>query len=66
MSDSLDATLLIINFSLLVCLLIKTYSMNKEVKEGISSGKNDHRELHKRIDHLYQICIQMLGTRYKP
>jgi hypothetical protein len=35
------------------------------IKKDIGDLKSDQIDARKRTDHLYQICIEMLGTRHK-
>jgi hypothetical protein len=36
-----------------------------DIREDIKELKDANNRSEKRIDHLYQICIEMLGTKHK-
>jgi len=42
-------------------ILKEIHSMHKDLEEI----KSHQKKSGERIDHLYQICIEMLGTRHK-
>lgn len=57
--------ILIIIGSLGGMMYVMLHFMLKEIHKDLADIKQEQRDARKRTDHLYQICIEMLGTRHK-
>ncbi len=68
MQDWLIAMLILLGIGNVI-LLVNVACVLKDVRDLLKKPQKECNEAmshsQKRIDHLYQICIDMLGTRHK-
>lgn len=57
--------ILIIIGSLAGMMWVMLRFMLRDIHNDLAEIKADSKKHEQRIDHLYQICIEMLGTRHR-